>query len=84
MSGGTCSSLLKSPFVAGSHPDADTVHHTNLVMQLCVALWGTLLEYQHETGRLSLHLHFRLIKTTINTEMYHVCRFYIKCLIFQM
>ena len=36
--------------MAGSHPDADTVHHTNLVMQLCVALWGTLLEYQHETG----------------------------------
>ena len=37
-------------FNLGSHPDADTVHHTNLVMQLCVALWGTLLEFQHETG----------------------------------
>ena len=37
-------------FNLGSHPDADTVHHTNLVMQLCVALWGTLLEFQHDTG----------------------------------
>ncbi len=38
----------------GSHPDAESIHHIKLVLNLCVALWGTLPEFQHDHGKKSL------------------------------